>query len=66
MQLQVNGESKEYDVKVVRDLLAELGLADKQGVAVELNRQCLMRAEYESTTLNDGDKLEIVTLVGGG
>lgn len=66
MQLTVNGEPNEYEVEFVRDLLATLGLADKQGVAVELNRQCLMRAEYETTKLSSGDQLEIVTLVGGG
>ena len=35
-------------------------------VAVELNREIVQRAQWTATTLNDGDKLEIVHFVGGG
>ncbi|MDD6483068.1 MAG: sulfur carrier protein ThiS [Clostridiales bacterium] len=35
-------------------------------VAVELNGKIVPRAEYESTVLKDGDKLEVVSFVGGG
>lgn len=46
-------------------LLAELGRKAKF-CAVERNRELVPRAQHEACTLNDGDVLEIVTLVGGG
>lgn len=35
-------------------------------IAVELNGAILPKAEYPTTILRDGDKLEIVSFVGGG
>jgi sulfur carrier protein len=35
-------------------------------VAVELNLDVVPRAKHAETLLRDGDRLEIVTLVGGG
>jgi sulfur carrier protein ThiS len=35
-------------------------------VAVELNGQVVPRAEFANVHLRDGDRLEVVTLVGGG
>lgn len=34
--------------------------------AIELNKTLIRRPQYESTILNAGDAVEIVTLVGGG
>jgi thiamine biosynthesis protein ThiS len=34
--------------------------------AVELNKQLVRRPTYDTTSLNNGDVVEIVTLVGGG
>lgn len=49
----------------VASLLVTLGLHE-QRVAVELNEQVVPRAQHAKSRLNEGDKLEIVTLVGGG
>jgi sulfur carrier protein len=46
-------------------LLGELGLQPKF-LAVELNRRVVPRAEHPTTVLVDGDRIEVVTLVGGG
>lgn len=35
-------------------------------VAVEKNGQIIPRADFANTMLNDDDKLEIVSFVGGG
>jgi sulfur carrier protein len=35
-------------------------------VAVEVNLEVVPRAEHRDTILNDGDRVEVVTLVGGG
>ena len=49
----------------VATLIDELGLADRR-VAVERNREVVPRAQHSSTVLAAGDRLELVTFVGGG
>jgi len=49
----------------VADLLAELGLAARPA-AVEVNGEVVPKAEHPQRPLAPGDRVEIVTLVGGG
>lgn len=66
MQIQVNGETQEVpDEFTVAELLVQLGLQPKY-LAVERNLILIPREEHTSCTLQEGDRLEIVTLVGGG
>lgn len=37
-----------------------------QRIAVELNEEILLKANYAATVLKDGDVVEIVNFVGGG
>jgi len=53
------------DGATVAALLVELGLAGKP-VAVEVNLELVPAARHAEHRLADGDRLEIVTLVGGG
>jgi thiazole synthase len=50
---------------VIATLLAEAGLLGKR-VAVEVNGEVVPRAEHGTRRLVDGDKVEVVTFVGGG
>lgn len=66
MQIVVNGSPR--DVKPdasVAFLLQELDLAPIR-VAVELNEELVSRKDFDRTDLRPGDRLEIVTFVGGG
>ena len=66
MQIFINGESRAVDAEsTVADLLSELGMQPKY-VAVERNLELVPRATHADCVLEDGDQLEIVTLVGGG
>jgi len=66
MQLVVNGDPRTLDgVSTVADLVREFDLAPER-VAVEVNEQLVRRVSYAQTPLKDGDRVEIVTLVGGG
>jgi sulfur carrier protein len=66
MKIQVNGQPREVgDGSTVANLLGELGLTQPH-VAVELNLEVVPRAQHGDTELHDGDRLEVVTLVGGG
>lgn len=62
----INGEAKSVTRgTTVEKLIAELGLGDRK-VAVERNRMVVPRAEHAATELAEGDRLEVVTFVGGG
>ena len=66
MQIVVNGTSRELGSQAtVSQLLEELALAPIR-VAVELNEELISRKSFDRTGLKAGDRLEIVTLVGGG
>lgn len=67
MELMINGESIQVpnEVKTVGDLLAHFQLNKKIAV-VEVNLTIIPKQQYETTTLCNGDKVEIVHFVGGG
>lgn len=70
MTLQLNGTPTEVasgaDGNVsVEALLAHLGLAG-QPCAVEVNKAVVRKRDHASHKLQDGDAVEVVTLVGGG
>jgi sulfur carrier protein len=66
MNIQVNGQGREIAAgSTVANLLGELGVTQPH-VAVEVNLEVVPRAEHRDTILNDGDRVEVVTLVGGG
>ncbi|SFA45416.1 sulfur carrier protein [Parageobacillus thermantarcticus] len=67
MELVINGESIQVpnEVKTVSDLLAHFQLNKKIAI-VEVNLTIIPKQQYETTTLCNGDKVEIVHFVGGG
>jgi sulfur carrier protein len=67
MKLQINGEERTFDpgVPTLATLVEALGMKPDR-VAIELNRDIVPRDRWAETTLNDGDKLEMVHFVGGG
>lgn len=66
MKIQVNGEPREVQPgSTVAGLLGLLEVKQPH-VAVELNLEVIPRAQHGKTILRDGDRLEVVTLVGGG
>jgi sulfur carrier protein len=66
MRVTVNDQPTDLpDAATVADLLTTLALPGTR-VAVEVNRQLVRRVQHGETRLNDGDTIEVVTLVGGG
>ena len=66
MKVVLNGQPRALpDGLTLSGLLAELGL-EKSPVALELNREVVPRTRHADTPLREGDRVEIVTLVGGG
>lgn len=66
MNLHINGEPREVPNNCTITRLLEVLDVRMKGVAVERNRQVVPRAEHASTVLEEGDHVEVVTLVGGG
>ena len=66
LNVTVNGEETRLaEGLTIVGLLDSLGLkADR--LAVEVNRNIVRRADWLSTTLAEGDRIEIVHFVGGG
>ena len=66
MKLVINGTIRETpELRTVADLGTWLELP-AFGSAVELNGEVIRKANHGATPLKEGDKLEVVRLVGGG
>lgn len=66
VQIMVNGEPASIaGGETVADLVRRFGLAPER-VAIEINTTLVRRADFAATPLGAGDRVEIVTLVGGG
>ncbi|MBX3237471.1 MAG: sulfur carrier protein ThiS [Nitrospiraceae bacterium] len=66
MKIQVNGESRGIsDGQTVAALLRELDIRTDR-VAVELNLEILDRKDFDTRGLRDGDRVEILSFIGGG
>ena len=66
MQVQVNGELREYEEpQSVHSIVTGLGL-DPRKIAVERNLEIVPRSAYDRTAVGAGDRLEIVHFIGGG
>ena len=66
MEIVVNGERRKVGAGAnIRSLLRDLDLPESR-VAVERNRAIVRKTDYAGTGLVEGDRIEIVTFVGGG
>jgi thiamine biosynthesis protein ThiS len=66
VQIEVNGQTREIEAGAsVAALLGELEL-DPRYLAVERNLELVPRSAHAETKLAAGDRIEVVTLVGGG
>jgi len=66
MHLIVNGQAMELPASAtLAELIARLELAG-QRVALEVNGTIVPRSQRDAHPLRDGDKVEVVTAIGGG
>ena len=66
MNVTINGRSELLEQGVTVALLLQQLKLEPIRVAVEVNEDLVTRREFERTTLREGDRVEIVTFVGGG
>jgi thiamine biosynthesis protein ThiS len=66
IHIQVNGEQRDcWAGATIGDLLRELAIKTER-VAVELNLEILDRKEFDHRSLKPGDRVEILSFIGGG
>jgi sulfur carrier protein len=66
MKVTVNGKPAEVPGDAtVADLIRLVGL-DRTACAAEVNQELVPRRSHETARLSEGDRIELVTLVGGG
>ena len=66
MTVLLNGEPTELPHgATITDLLAHYGRNDS-GVAVAVNYDVVPRHQFDTHTLAEGDRVDVVTAVGGG
>jgi thiamine biosynthesis protein ThiS len=67
VRIQINGQQREFPQSSLslNQLIETLSLPP-QRIAVELNKTIVRRSDWPTTTLKDGDQIEIVHFVGGG
>jgi len=66
LKIRVNGDPLELEGALsILQLLERLEI-DPRRVAVEHNLTIVKRDRYASTTIGEGDEIEIVNFVGGG
>lgn len=63
--IKVNGTELDIAGKTVSEYLATTAY-DIKRIAVERNGDIVFKSQYDNTTLEDGDSMEIVSFVGGG
>jgi len=66
MEVIINGDPETLEPAMsVADLLARRSLEPVR-VAVEINEELVPRKSFARTMIREGDRIEIVTFVGGG
>jgi sulfur carrier protein len=65
MELFVNGVKETGEPCTIAELVVRKGLAPG-ALVVELNQQIIKQEQWSRIELNDGDRLELLSFVGGG
>lgn len=66
IKIFVNGALTEIPLNLnIYKLLEQLDV-QKKHIAIEINENIIFKTDWESTKLEEGDKIEIVKAIGGG
>ncbi|MFI2639693.1 sulfur carrier protein ThiS [Streptomyces sp. NPDC018610] len=66
MNISVNGEPRRIAPGTALDAVVQALTAAPSGVAAALNETVVPRTRWSSTTLAEGDRVEVLTAVQGG
>ena len=66
MNIILNNESDEvHDGITIKELLDDKKIKTKY-IAIEINKKIIPKSSYYKYELKEGDKIEIITAIGGG
>jgi sulfur carrier protein len=68
MKLYINGAQHDaVKNNIISALLEELGLGSKaDSIVIEVNETIIKKTDWASHAVTDGDRIEIISFVGGG
>ena len=67
MELIINNKSEKiHSGSKLAELLMQLGLADKRGIAVAVNNTVIAKPNWTNTELKENDKITIIRPTQGG
>ncbi|MBY8344921.1 sulfur carrier protein ThiS [Streptomyces spinosirectus] len=66
MNITVNGEPRRFADGTALDTVVKTLTPAPSGVAAALNETVVPRAQWPSTPLSEGDRVEVLTAVQGG
>lgn len=66
MRITINGKEQETAATTIAGLLAAMKLDEAQFLAVSRNGAVVRRVDWDTTLLESGDTVDILTIVGGG
>jgi len=65
LDIYLNGEQKTVTACNVAELILEVGMENRM-IAIERNLEVVPKSRYGETPLADGDRIEVVHMIGGG
>ena len=65
LNITINGKKENIEKCTIKELVLNKGLDPKNSI-VELNREIIRKTFWEETTINDGDHIELLSIVCGG
>lgn len=66
MNISVNGEPRDFAPGTALDTVVRTLTPAPSGVAAALNETVVPRGQWSSTSLSEGDRVEVLTAVQGG
>jgi len=65
LDIYLNGEQKTVAASNVAELILEMGVEGRM-IAIERNLEVVPKSRYGKTPLTNGDRIEVVHMIGGG
>ncbi|RMH60664.1 MAG: sulfur carrier protein ThiS [Zetaproteobacteria bacterium] len=65
IRITLNGKTHHVRARTLAELVEELGLGGRM-IAIERNLEVVPKSAYATTPLAEGDRIELVHMIGGG
>jgi sulfur carrier protein len=66
MQIEINGELKEFDNPINLNSLVNTLVDNTKGMAVAINNSVIPQSKWDETELKEGDKVLLIKATQGG